>query len=297
MNSELNTEVMITCAVTGGGDTVGKHPVIPVTPEQIANAAIEAAKAGAAIAHCHVRDPETGKNSMRKELFAEVAERVRSADTDVILNLTGGNGGHYIPSANDPRVADPSSDLCTPEERAAHAVEIKPEICSFDVGAVMFGSQGAYLGTVDYMRDIAKLLKAAGVKPEIEAFDSSGVMVARQLIDEGLIDSPPMFQLCLGIGNNAPTNTSMMLALRDMLPPDSHWWSFGISRLQMPMAAKSVVLGGNVRVGLEDNLYLSRGVFASNGQLVEKAAGIVENLGCRVLTPAEARVKLGLPAQ
>ena len=280
MNSELNTEVMVTCAVTGGGDTVGKHPAIPVTPEQIANAAIEAAKAGAAIAHCHVRDPETGKNSMRKELFAEVAERVRSADTDVILNLTGGNGGHYIPSANDPRVADPSSDLCTPEERAAHAVEIKPEICSFDVGAVMFGSQGAYLGTVDYMRDIAKLLKAAGVKPELEAFDSSGVMVARQHIDEGLIDSPPM-----------------MLALRDMLPPESHWWAFGISRLQMPMAAKSVVLGGNVRVGLEDNLYLSRGVFASNGHLVEKAAGIVENLGCRVLTPAEARVKLGLPAQ
>jgi uncharacterized protein (DUF849 family) len=295
--NEMNSEVMITCAVTGGGDTVGKHPAIPVTPEQIANAAIEAAKAGAAIAHCHVRDPETGKNCMRKDLFAEVAERVRSSSTDVILNLTGGNGGHYIPSAADPRVADPASDICTPEERAAHAVEIKPEICSFDVGAVMFGSQGVYIGTVDYMREIAKMLKAAGVKPEIEAFDTSGIMVARQLIEEGHIDAPAMFQLCLGIGNNAPTNTSMMLAMRDLLPENSHWWSFGISRMQMPMAAKAVLLGGNVRVGLEDNLYLSRGVFANNGQLVEKAANIVGGMGCRVLTPAEARVKLGLPAQ
>ena len=293
MTPEMNTEVILTCAVTGGGDTVGKHPNIPVTPTEIAAAAIEAAKAGATIAHCHVREPETGKNSMRKALFAEVADRVRESNVDVILNLTGGNGGTYIPGEDDPQKAGPGSDLCSPEERAIHAMEIKPEICSFDVGTIV-EERGVYMGTLGHMREIAVLLKSVGVKPEIECFDTSGINIANQLVEEGVIDGPPMYQLCLGIGNNAPMSTQVMLAMREMLPSNAVWASFGISRWQMPMVAKSVLLGGHVRVGLEDKLYLSRGVFASNGELVTKAVGIVESLGARVLSPEEGRKKLGL---
>ena len=296
MKNEMNTEVILTCAVTGGGDTVGKHPAIPVTPKEIADAAIEAAKAGATVAHCHVRDPETGRNSMRKDLFKEVAERIRASDTDVILNLTGGNGGLYIPSDTDPRRAAEGSDICSVEQRAEHAVEIRPEICSFDVGTIMEGN-GVYFGTLGYMREIARLLKEAGVKPEIEVFDTGGINIANQLVEEGGIDDPPMYQLCLGIGHMAPLNTQVMVAMRDMLPDNAVWASFGISRMQMPMVAKSVLLGGHVRVGLEDNLYLKRGVFASNGELVGKAVGIIDALGARVLSPAQGREKLGLPAR
>ena len=293
MKPEFNTEVIVTCAVTGGGDTVGKHPAIPVTPKEIAAAAIEAAKAGATIAHCHVREPETGQNSMRKELFAEVADRVRDSDTDVILNLTGGNGGLYIPQDDNPGQAAEGSDICTIEQRVEHAVEIKPEICSFDVGTIL-EAKGVYIGTEHFMRGIGKALKEAGVKPEIEVFDTSGINIANQLVEEGVIGDPPMFQLCLGIGNMAPLDTQVMLAMRNMLPDNAVWAAFGISRMQMPMVAKSVLLGGHVRVGLEDNLYLKRGVFASNGELVDKAVGIIDGLGARALTPAEGREKLGL---
>ena len=296
MKSEMNTEVILTCAVTGGGDTVGRHPAIPVTPKEIADAAIEAAGAGATVAHCHVRDPETGRNSMRKDLFKEVADRIRDSDTDLILNLTGGNGGLYIPSDADPRRAAEGSDLCSVERRAEHAVEIRPEICSFDVGTIMDGD-GVYFGTLGYMREFARLLKEAGVKPEIEVFDTGGINVANRIVEEGWIDDPPMYQLCLGIGHMAPVNTQVMVAMRDMLPGNAVWASFGISRMQMPMVAKSVLLGGHVRVGLEDNLYLERGVFASNGELVRKAVGIIEALGARVLSPAQGREKLGLPAR
>jgi uncharacterized protein (DUF849 family) len=293
MKNEFNTEVMLTCAVTGGGDTVGRHPAIPVTPKEIADAAIEAAKAGATVAHCHVRDPETGQNSMRKELFKEVADRIRDSDTDIIMNLTGGNGGLYIPRDDDPRRAGEGSDICSVEERAEHAVEIKPEIMSFDVGTIMEGN-GVYFGTLDYMRGIAKLLKEVGVKPEIEVFDTGGINIGNTLVEEGWIDDPPMYQLCLGIGQMAPLSTQIMVAMREMLPDNAVWASFGISRMQMPMVAKSVLLGGHVRVGLEDNLYLKRGVFASNGELVEKAIGIIDALGARVVTPAEGREMLGL---
>ncbi len=292
--SEMNTEVIITCAVTGGSDTVGKHPAIPVTPEQIAAAAIEAAKAGAAIAHCHVRDPETGQNAFKTELFREVVERIRESDTDVVINLTGGNGGAIVLDDADPRAMQDSSDITTPEGRVAHAVELQPEITSLDMGAIVFGDSTIYAGHPSAMREMAKRLQAAGVKPEIEVFDVGPIVLAGELVEEGLIDDPPMFQLCLGIGPNAPIDTKVMLAMRDLLPEGSAWSAFGISRYEMPMVAKAVVLGGNVRVGLEDNLYLERGVFASNGQLVEKARGIVEALGARCLTPAEAREKLNL---
>ncbi len=292
--SEMNTDVIITCAVTGGGDTVDKHPAIPVTPKQIAAAAIEAAKAGAAIAHCHVRDPETGQNAFKTELFREVVERIRESDTDVVINLTGGNGGGIVIDDANPREFQAEGDITTPEGRVAHAVALRPEITSLDMGAIVFGDSTIYAGHPSAMREMAKRLQAAGVKPEIEVFDVGPIVLAGELVEEGLIDDPPMFQLCLGIGPNAPMDTKVMVAMRDLLPAGSAWSAFGISRHQMPMVAKAMVMGGNVRVGLEDNLYLERGVHASNGQLVEKARGIVEALGGRCLTPAEAREKLNL---
>ena len=294
MVDEMNHEVLLTCAVTGGGDTAGKSEHVPVTPEQIAKAAIEAAKAGASIAHCHVRDPETGQNAFRTELFREVVERIRESDTDIVINLTGGNGGAVVLDDDKPGEWQDGSDLTTPEGRVAHAVELLPEICSLDTGSINFADNVVYLGHGSAIREMAKRMQAAGVKPEIEVFDVGPIMLARQLIDEGAIDAPPLFQFCLGIGTNAPTDTKVLLAMRDLLPDGAVWSSFGISRYQMPMVAKSVVLGGNVRVGLEDNLYLERGVLANNGQLVEKAVGIIERLGARVLTPAEARQKLNL---
>jgi len=291
---EMNNEVIITCAVTGGGDTAGKSPHVPVTPKQIAAAAIEAAKAGAAITHCHVRDPETGQNAFRTELFREVVERIRESDTDVVINLTGGNGGAIFIDDEKPGEWLADSDLTTPAGRVAHAVELLPEICSLDTGSINFADNVVYLGHASALREMARRMQAAGVKPEIEVFDVGPIMLARQLIAEGVIDAPPLFQFCLGIGTNAPTDTRVLLAMRDLLPEGAVWSSFGISRQQMPIAAKSVALGGNVRVGLEDNLYLERGVLATNGQLVEKARGIVERMGARVLTPAEVRTKLKL---
>ena len=296
MQSEMNTEVIVTCAVTGGGDTVGKHPAIPVTPEQIASAAIEAAKAGAAIAHCHVRDPATGKTSIGYDFFREVTERIRASDTDVIINLTAGGAGVFIPGEPDPKVADEASSLLSPAGRLAHVEGLRPEICSLDCGTMDFGPHHVFVATHKTLQEMASRIQAVGVKPEVEVFDIGQIMMARQLIDEGLIAAPPMFQLCLGVGHAAPTDTKTMIAMRDLLPANAVWSAFGISRMQMPMVAKSVLLGGNVRVGLEDNLYLERGVFASNAKLVEKAVGIIENLGARTLSPAEARVKLGLRA-
>jgi len=291
---EMNREVILTCAVTGGGDTTGKSDKVPVTPEQIAAAAIEAAKAGASVAHCHVRDPETGQNAFRTELFREVVERIRESDTDVVINLTGGNGGGIVIDDEKPYDWQEGSDLTTPEGRVAHAVELLPEICSLDMGLINFGENVAYLGHNTAVREMARRMQAAGVKPELEVFDVGPIMQARMLVEEGVLDAPPLFQLCLGIGVNAPTDTKVMLAMRDILPEGAVWSSFGISRHQMPMVAKSVALGGNVRVGLEDNLYLERGVLANNGQLVEKARTIIEAMGARILTPQETREKLDL---
>jgi len=294
--TKMNEEVIISCAVTGAGETVGVHPAIPVTPEEIANAAIEAARAGAAIAHIHVRDLQTGKGNRDRALFREVVERIRESDTDVVINLTTGMGGDYIPSETDPAVAAPESDYVTPEERVLHIEELRPEICSLDCGSMNFGS-GLALNTVDHLRVMAEHIKACGVKPEIEAFELGHIWLAKQLIKEGIIDEPPLFQLCLGIPWGAEANAETLLVMRNMLPEGANWAAFGIARAQFPMVAQAMLLGGHVRVGLEDNLYLERGVFASNGQLVEKAVKIVETLGARVLSPQEAREKLGLKKQ
>ena len=291
----MNYEVIVSCAVTGAGDTVGKSPLIPVTPEEVANAAIEAAKAGAAIAHIHVRDPETGKGSRDPELFKEAVDRIRSSDTDVVINLTSGMGGDWTPSDDDPAMPGPGTDMIGPLERLAHVKELLPEICSLDCGTLNFGDgNDIYIATPPYLRKMAELTKELGVKPELEVFELGHLRFAKQMIAEGLIAEPPMFQICLGIPWGADHSVDMLKVMKDELPGEAVWGGFGISRMQMPIAAAAVAMGGNVRVGLEDNIYLERGVHATNAQLVEKVIGIIDWMGAKAVTPTEARKKLGL---
>jgi uncharacterized protein (DUF849 family) len=292
----MNKDVIISCAITGSGDTVGKHPAIPVTPEQIANAAIEAASAGAAIAHMHVRDPETGKASRDDELYKEVVSRVKDSGTDVIINLTSGMGGDIeIGPENDLMKFGPNTDFINALERLSHVEKILPDICSLDCGTLNFGDGNMiYVGTPEQLRIGAKRIQELGVKPELEVFDTGHMWFANQMFDEGLLDSPPLFQICLGIPYGAPASTGSMKNMVDMLPEGSNWAAFGIGAMQMPMVAQAILLGGNVRVGLEDNLYLEKGVYASNGSLVEKATTIITNMGARVMDAKDARKKLGL---
>jgi uncharacterized protein (DUF849 family) len=289
----MNYEVIITCAVTGSGETAEKHPDLPKSPEQIAAAAIEAAEAGAAVAHIHVRDPQTGEAGRKLEWYQEVVERVRASSTDVVLNLTAGMGGDFMPDKEDPGKGGPGTDMASPDERLAHVKKLHPEICTLDCGTQNY-STTAYVSTPDMLREMAKIIQELGVKPEIEVFELGQIWFAKQLIKEGLIDEPPLFQLCMGIPWTAEANAENMLALRNMLPENSVWAGFGISRMQMPMVAQAMILGGNVRVGLEDNLYLKRGVLASNGQLVERAVEIIERLGGSIMSPQQTREKLGL---
>ncbi|MDH3713681.1 MAG: 3-keto-5-aminohexanoate cleavage protein [Gammaproteobacteria bacterium] len=291
----MNNDVIITCAVTGAADAVDKHPDLPVTPAQIADAAIKAAKAGAAVAHIHVRDPQTGKGARDPALFQEVVARVRESDTDVVINLTAGMGGDLVFNDEEPLLPGPGTDLAPPLERLAHVEELLPEICTLDNGSANFG-EGNYVmaNPVDHLRAMAKRIQELGVRPEIEVFDTGHIWFANQLIKEGLIGAPPLFQICLGIPYCAPADVGTFKAMVDLLPPDANWTAFAISRNQMPFVAQSVILGGNARVGLEDNLYLSRGVHASNEQLVERAVSLIENLGAHVVGPDAAREKFQL---
>ena len=291
----MNHDVIITCALTGAGDTSGRSPLVPVTPKQIADAAVEAAKAGATVVHCHVRDPETGQFSRDVALYRELMERIREADIDIIVNLTAGMGGDlHIGPGENPMEFGPHTDLVGPLTRLAHVEALLPEICTLDCGTLNFGDGDTiYVSTPAQLRAGAKRIQELGVKAELEIFDTGHLWFAKQMIKEGLLDDP-LFQLCLGIPWGAPADTTSMKAMVDNLPANAVWAGFGIGRMQMPMAAQAVLLGGNVRVGLEDNLWLDRGVLASNGQLVERAAEILSRLGARVLTPAEGRVKMGL---
>lgn len=292
----MNHEVIVTCAVTGAGDTVGKHPAIPVTPRQIADAAIEAAKAGATVVHCHVRDPETGRGSRDPALYRALVDHIRSSGVDMILNLTAGMGGDLqIGPGEEPMRFGPGTDLVGGLERLLHVEELRPEICTLDCGTLNFGDGDfIYVSTPAQLRAGARRIQELGVKPELEVFDTGHLWFAKQLLAEGLLDAPPLFQLCLGIPWGAPADTTTMKAMVDNLPPGAMWAGFGIGRMQMPMVAQAVLLGGNVRVGLEDNLWLDKGVPASNGALVERAVELVTRMGARVLTPAEGRAKLGL---
>jgi uncharacterized protein (DUF849 family) len=291
----VNFEVILTCAVTGAGDTTGRSDLVPITPQQIADDTIAAAKAGASIAHLHVRDPDTGKGSRDPALFKETVDLVRASDTDIVINLTAGMGGDWVPDENDPSMPGPGTDMIGADERLTHVKQCLPEICSLDCGTLNFGNDhDIYISTPPMLRRMAGLVQQWGVKPELEVFELGHIRFARQMIEEGLIDNPPMFQICLGIPWGADQTVDTMKAMKDHLPLGASWAGFGISRMQMPMAAAAVVMGGNVRVGLEDNLYLDRGVLASNAQLVQRAVEIIERMGARVLTPQEARNKLRL---
>lgn len=291
----MNYEVVVTCAVTGAGDTVGKHPAIPVTPKQIADAAIEAAKAGATVAHCHVRDPQTGKPSRDVALYREVVERISESDTDVIINLTAGMGGDLeIGPGETPLEFGAGTDLVGPMERLKHIEELRPEICTLDCGTLNFGDGDyIYVSTPAQLRAGAKRITELGVKAELEIFDTGHLWFAKQMLKEGLLEDP-LFQLCLGIPWGAPADTVSMKAMVDNLPAGATWAGFGIGRTQMPMAAQAMLLGGHVRVGLEDNIWLDRRVHATNGQLVERVIEIIQRLGGRALTPAEGREKMKL---
>ncbi len=290
----MNNDVIISCAVTGAGDTTSRSNLVPITPRQIADSAIEAAKAGAAVVHVHVRDPETGQGSRDPALFKETVDMIRDSGVDMIINLTAGMGGDWVPGEEDPSLPGPGTDMIGPEERLAHVVECKPDICSLDCGTMNFGGNYTYINTAPYVRTMAKMAQELGVKPELEVFDLGQIRLAHSLIDDGLIDAPPMFQICLGIPWGAGADTETMSAMKQALPAGAIWAGFGISKMQMPMVAQAVLLGGNVRVGLEDNIYLDRGVLATNGMLVERAVEIIERMGARVLGPDEAREKIGL---
>jgi uncharacterized protein (DUF849 family) len=287
--------VIITCALTGAGDTVDKHPAIPVTPTQIAAAAVEAAKAGDTVVHCHVRDPQSGKGSRDPALYREVMARIRDAGVDIIVNLTAGMGGDLeIGAGENPLAFGPATDLVGPLARLVHVEELLPDICTLDCGTLNFGDGDTiYVSTPAALRAGARRITELGVKAELEIFDTGHLWFANQMIKEGLLHDP-LFQLCLGIPWGAPADTTTMKAMVDNLPAGATWAGFGIGRMQMPMAAQAVLLGGHVRVGLEDNLWLDKGVPASNGSLVERVIKLIECMGARPMTPAQGRVKMGL---
>jgi uncharacterized protein (DUF849 family) len=296
----MNSDVIITCAVTGDDTKVKKSPFCAITPEQIANTAIEAAQAGAAIVHIHVRDPETGSFSMETRYYREVVKRIRESKVDVIVNLTCGMGGYICVGDNGLKdTPAPGSDFVSQEDRMRHVIDLcheglyRPDIATLDCGSLNFGDGNrAYVSTPNYLRKGAEILRELGVKPELEVFDTGNLWFVRQMIKEDLIPSPALIQLCMGIPYGVPADTGHLLAMVNTLPPDAVWTSFAIGRMQMPWVAQSILAGGNVRVGLEDNLYLSRGVYASNAQLVEKARIIIEAMGARIATPAQARERL-----
>ncbi len=294
----VNRNVIITCALTGAGDTVGRSEHVPVTPEQIADAGIAAARAGAAIVHVHVRDPETGTGSREVALYREAVERIRAADVDVIVNTTAGMGGDLVLDPHDPTTFVEGTDLVSGVERLAHVEELLPDICTLDCGSLNFGEGSlVYVSTPDMLREGAKRIQELGVRCEMEIFDTGHLWFARTLVEEGLIDAPAMFQLCMGIPYGAPADPGTLAAMVNQLPEGAVWASFALGSMQMPWVAQSILLGGHVRVGLEDNLYLRKGVKATNAQLVEQARTIVEGMGATVATPDEAREILQLKAR
>ncbi|HEY9537489.1 MAG TPA: 3-keto-5-aminohexanoate cleavage protein [Kiloniellaceae bacterium] len=297
MGLQPSREVFITCAVTGAGDTTGRSDKVPVTPRQIADSCIEAAAAGAAIVHIHVRDPESGRPARDPALYAEVVDHIRAAGTDVVLNLTAGMGGDLtLGSVEQPLPpAAGGTDMAGATERLAHVAQILPEICTIDCGTMNFG-EGDYImtNTPAMLKAMARQVQALGVRPEIEAFDTGHLLLAKWLKDQGLIDDPVVIQLCMGIPWGAPDDMATLMAMTANLPADWVFSAFSIGRNQLPYAAMAVLAGGNIRVGLEDNIWLGKGELATNGQLVERAATIARAMGSRLLGPAEVREKLKL---
>ncbi len=296
MPLEMNREVFITCAVTGSGSTQDKSPHVPRSPKQIATSAIEAAKAGAAVVHCHVRDPKTGVPSRDLALYREVTERIRAAEVDVVLNLTAGMGGDIVFGGPDqPLPPVDGTDMVGATERVLHVAQCLPEICTLDCGTMNFAEADYVMtNTPGMLVAMGRQMTALGVKPEIEAFDTGHLWYAKQLVKEGVLTSPALVQLCMGVPWGAPDDLNTFMAMVNNVPDDWTFSAFGLGRNQMPYVAASVLAGGNVRVGLEDNLMLDKGVMATNAQLVDRAVSIIENLGAKVIGPDAVRAKLGL---
>jgi uncharacterized protein (DUF849 family) len=296
----VNTEVFITCAVTGTGDTTGISDRVPVTPEEIAESALDAARAGAAVVHIHVRDPETGRGARDVALYADVVECIRASGTDVVLNLTAGMGGDLVLGGTDAPLPPEATgtDMAGAAVRLAHVAELRPEICTLDCGSMNFAAGGDYVmvNTPPMLRAMAERIRALGVRPELEVFDTGNLVMVEHLLREGLIDAPVLIQLCMGIPYGAPADLQTLLAMVARLPAGAVFSAFSIGRMQLPYVALASLAGGNVRVGLEDNLYLSRGVLATNAQLVERAVTILAAMNVRVLGPAEVRENLALVA-
>ncbi len=295
--SQSDRKVVLTCAVTGNAPFNRKHPSFPITPTQIAAACVEAAKAGAAVVHVHVRDPKTGNGSRDPQLFKETVDRIRDSGVDVLINLTAGLGAFLLPDPTDESRALPESDVASVDERMVHLEICRPDIASLDIttGNQVEGPlEFVYLNTTRTLRAMAKRFQSLNIKPELEVFGAGDIEFGKALIREGLISGPPLFQFVLGVQWGAPADVRTILYMKDMLPPDARWAALGIGRQEMPIMAQVAMLGGNVRVGLEDNLYLQRGVFATNGQLVERARLILDHLGYELAGPAEARQILGI---
>jgi uncharacterized protein (DUF849 family) len=292
----MNKDVFITAAITGSGGTQNRSPHVPRSPKQIAESAIAAAKAGAAVVHCHVRDPETGTPSRRLEYYREVTDRIRDSDVDVVLNLTAGMGGDMVfGGVETPLPPGPGTDMIGASERVAHVSECLPEICTLDCGTMNFAEADYVMtNTPGTLQAMGRMMTELGVKPEIEAFDTGHLWYAKQLVTDGILKSPALVQLCMGVPWGAPDDLNTFMAMVNNVPQDWTFSAFGLGRHQMPYVAASVLAGGHVRVGLEDNLWLEKGVLATNAQLVEKACGIIEGLGARVIGPQEVRDKLGL---
>lgn len=296
MPLQMNREVFITCAVTGSGQTQDRSPHVPRSPEQIANSAIDAAKAGAAIVHCHVREPDSGQASRRVELYREVTARIREAEVDVVLNLTAGMGGDLVfGGVESPLPLGQGTDMASASERVEHVRQCLPEITTLDCGTMNFAEQDYVMtNTPGMLQAMGKLITGLGVRPEIEAFDTGHLWYAKQLVQDGIIDDPVMVQLCMGIPWGAPDDLNTFMAMVNNMPSNWTFSAFSIGRNQMPFVTAAVLAGGNARVGLEDNLYLDKGVFASNAQLVERAVSLVENMGAKVIGPEQVREKLKL---
>lgn len=296
MPLKMNWEPFITCAVTGSGGTQDRSPHVPRTPEDIANSAIDAARAGAAVVHCHVRDPETGVAGRNPVHFREVVDRIRASDVDVVINLTAGMGGDLIIGPPDkPLPLGPGTDMGSAEERMAHVTECLPEICTLDCGTMNFAEADYIMANTPAMlREMARIGRDLGVRSEVEAFDTGHLWFAEQLVSEGLLKDPVMVQLCMGIPWGAPDDMNTFMGMVNNVPAGWTFSAFSLGRHEMPFVAAAVVAGGNVRVGLEDNLYLEKGVLATNAELVERAVEIVTRLGARVIGPEEVREKLKL---
>ena len=294
----MNWDVFITCAITGAGDTTAKSPLVPVTPVEIAASAIDAAKAGAAVVHIHVRNPETGQGARGTDLYREVVDRIRSSGTDVVINLTAGMGGDLVLGGDEAPLphAEEGTDMAGATERLDHVRALLPEICTLDCGTMNFASGGDYImvNSPAVLRSMARQVQELGVRPELEVFDTGHIVLAKELIREGLIDDPVMIQLCMGIAYGAPDDPTTLLSMVNLLPPGAVYSAFSIGRMQIPYVAMAALAGGNVRVGLEDNLYLGPGHKATNAELVARAKLLLESMNVRILGPQEVRDKLKL---